>query len=134
MTTTPSSQALINAPYCDFGLVPTEPLPRRELASLAYSVLSHNLNPAIGQFRLAVDKGDPVRIEASRTIGASYVASAVGDIAARMQEPDTDRLHAVITGLLQGILDRYAEDVYAPVPMQAMFAETAVVISEDVPC
>ena len=81
-----------------------------------------------------MDKGDPVRIEASRTIGASYVASAVGDIAARMQEPDTDRLHTVITGLLQGILDRYAEDVYAPVPMQAMFAETAVVISEDVPC
>lgn len=113
--------------------VTAEEMTRHEIQLHALSVISHNMSPAIGMFRLVADSGDEVKIERSLKAKDNYVATAAEGIADKLEgdrEKNIEFLTQSIREAFDPIFANYAKDVYANVNLDLTLDDFAIKIAD----
>jgi hypothetical protein len=116
--------------------IPGDEMTKEELNLYAYSIVSHNMQPAIGQLRLSATKNDGgVKIAATmKHIREVYIPTAVSDVAAKLggdSETVSSFLKEELEKRMNPLFEHYSKDPYAKVELESVLKSWADVVSDN---
>lgn len=101
---------------------PGEEMTKEEITLYAYSIGSHNMQPAIGQLRWASMKNDGEKLAATmKHIREVYIPTAVSDVASKLDRDSNSSsifLKEELKKRMDPIFEQYTKDPYAKVELE----------------
>lgn len=113
--------------------MPGERMNRHEMQLFALSTISHNLHPAIGQFRLAVSSGDQSKIEKIRNVKDNYISTAAVVLAEKLDgdaEVHTKFLTETIHEAFDPVFAEFEKDAYAKIKLDPILDDLAIKVAD----
>lgn len=113
---------------------PGEEMTKEEITLYAYSIGSHNMQPAIGQLRWAAMKNDGEKLAATmKHIREVYLPTAVSDVAAKLDGDSNSSsifLKEELEKRMNPIFEQYTNDPYANVELDLTIRSWADVVAD----
>lgn len=108
---------------------PGAEMTKEEINLYAYSIVSHNMQPAVGQLRLSASKKDDENLARTmKHIREVYIPTAVSDVAAKI-EGDSKTVSIFLKSELEKRMDPlfelYCKDPYAKVELELILKSWA---------
>lgn len=106
---------------------------RKDVQAHTLSMISHNMHPAIGMFRLVADSGDQAKIEKSLKNKDNYADTAAESIADKLEgnrEENIKFLTESIHEAFDPIFEEYSKDVYADVDLDLALDNFAIKVAD----
>jgi hypothetical protein len=113
---------------------PGEEMTKEELNLYAYSIVSHNMQPAIGQLRWSVMKNDEEKLARTmKHIREVYLPTAVSDVAAKMGG-DSNTVSSFLKEELEThmnpLFEIYSKDPHAKVELELTLKSWADTVAD----
>lgn len=113
---------------------PGAEMTKEEINLYAYSIVSHNMQPAVGQLRLSVTKKDDEKLARTmKHIREVYIPTAVSDVAAKLDvdsKTSSIFLKEELEKRMNPIFEKYTEDPYAKVELELVLKSWADAVAD----